>query len=311
MNKHSLLLILALLLAVCLPLCASAESPLNKTVRTREGVEITPLSIRVSDGKATDNSPGSGKVYVIVKFRVTNKTGGDYFFLCDLNLAAEQDGKALDRVTPFAAVLEIVSTSDGSTLPAKNMAPGETVEGEIGWIVDAGWQRLKITYSYEAYGAASAVFTFDRSEVLGGGTGGTKLYEADFRRFERDGWFANNCGWILSDDGVLVITGRTEDWQGPKRVFPLKPGVEYTVRTTVYYWSGPDSATFVLTTEQDGGNWENLAWADVPKGTWVTLEATFTLGRYNEYQLYVETMGAPNLDFAVRDFVIYGPAGGM
>ena len=89
----------------------------------------------------------------------------------------------------------------------------------------------------------------------------------------------------------------------PKRVFDLKAGVPYKVTVEVYQ-DAQDTATFQISVEQDGANWVNLVAAEAPKGEWVTLEATFTLEQFKEYSLYVETVGAPTLDYQIRNFVI-------
>ena len=135
----------------------------------------------------------------------------------------------------------------------------------------------------------------------------TEVYKSDFTLDGMDGWFANNASGKVTEDGAFLITGRSQDWMAPKRVFDLESGVEYTVCVEVYQ-DTLDSATFQISVEQDGANWVNLVAADAPKGEWTKLEATFTLEQFKEYSLYVETVGAPTLDYQIRNFTILGPA---
>ena len=306
------LFVLVLILG-SIPFAAQADSDvLNVPVKCREGVTITPLSIRTSDGKATKNDPGNGKEYVIVCFQLTNNTGRNYFFLCDLNLTAKQDGKKLDQTSPFNVIYEIVATKKAGqvydSLPAKEIQPGETITGEIGWIVDRNWKELEVTYSYEEFGSASAVFTFRKNGL---NSGLTELYRSDFTRADLDGWVINMCDGEVTKEGAVLVYNRTEDWQTLKRKFNLKSGVEYKVSADVYVSRHTGPTTFMITVEQDGANWVNLVSADVQWGQWTTIETNFTLQPFKEYSLYVETLNAPNLDFYIRNFTILGPKGGL
>ena len=134
-----------------------------------------------------------------------------------------------------------------------------------------------------------------------------EVYKSDFTLDGMDGWFANNASGKVTEDGAFLITGRSQDWMAPKRVFDLESGVEYTVCVEVYQ-DAVDSATFQISVAQDGANWINLVAADAPKGEWTKLETTFTLEKFKEYSLYVETIGAPTLDYQIRNFTIMGPA---
>ena len=130
-----------------------------------------------------------------------------------------------------------------------------------------------------------------------------EIYKSDFTLPGMDDGFANNATGTVTEDGAFLITGRSQDWMAPKRVFDLKAGVPYKVTVEVYQ-DAQDTATFQISVEQDGANWVNLVAAEAPKGEWVTLEATFTLEQFKEYSLYVETVGAPTLDYQIRNFVI-------
>ena len=305
------------LLLGCVPLpVRAADGMFNVPFRSDEGVIITPLSIRVSDGKASHSDPGTGKVFVLVALQVTNQTGGTYFF-SDMNLAARVDGKILGMGNMSNVMLDIMSNQmyrgGYGVLPAEFMPQGTTAEGEIGWVVDADWKKLEIDYSFEEFGTPAKTFTFTREDAEGkpaAGSGMTELYRADFDKPGMDGWFTNGCSSRVTMYKEMMVAGRTQDWNGPNRIFNLKPGVEYRVSVEVYQ-RGAASATFLVTVAQDGANWVNLAAAVVPKAKWTTLEATFMLDRYNEYDLYVETYGAPTLSFLIRNFTIHGPKGGL
>ena len=137
-----------------------------------------------------------------------------------------------------------------------------------------------------------------------------ELYKSDFTAEDMEGWFANCATGAVTEEGAFRITGRTADWNAPKRVFGLKDGIEYKVTVEVYQ-DAVESATFKISVEQDGANWVNLLVAEVPKGEWTSLEVTFTLEKYNEYSLYVETEGFANIDYEIRDFTILGPEGAL
>jgi len=138
--------------------------------------------------------------------------------------------------------------------------------------------------------------------------GWTVWYKSNFTSSYMDGWFAKAGVGIPTGDGRFRITNRTDDWNGPTRAFDLKAGKTYKVAVDVFQKAVP-SATFMITVEQDGGNWVNLADKNVPKSTWTRMETTFKLEQYNSYYLYVETVGAPNIDFEIRNFTIYVPDG--
>ena len=53
-----------------------------------------------------------------------------------------------------------------------------------------------------------------------------EVYKSDFTLDGMDGWFANNASGKVTEDGAFLITGRSQDWMAPKRVFDLESGVE-------------------------------------------------------------------------------------
>ncbi len=140
-----------------------------------------------------------------------------------------------------------------------------------------------------------------------------ELYRADFTAENMGGWEANNAKGSVTDEGAFLITGRTADWNAPKRMFALTPGVEYTISVEVYQ-DKADEATFMISVEHYAGgtpSWENLVTGTVAKGEWTTLEGTFTMDKFDSYALYVETLNNANLDYQIKNFVICGPEGAL
>ena len=163
---------LSILLSLCMVLYAQAapavESDLNVSKTTPEGITLTALNIRTSDG-APSNQPDPGKEYVIVTFELTNGTGDTYFFWRDFNLLARQDGTDLEQVIPFTVELEIAAEEmyhqGPGSMRAGDITAGSTVTGEVGWVVDTGWQELQVNFMTEAFSDITAVFTFHPAEV--------------------------------------------------------------------------------------------------------------------------------------------------
>ncbi len=132
-------------------------------------------------------------------------------------------------------------------------------------------------------------------------------YTSDFAR-DTDGWTARSMGGasVLLQEGGLRITGRSGDWHSPGREFSLSPGTAYEVRTLVYQ-DGAPAATFMISvahTVNEKESYENLARADVRKGEWTELSASYAAGAYDRFVLYVETLGAPALSFTIKDFSV-------
>lgn len=132
-------------------------------------------------------------------------------------------------------------------------------------------------------------------------------YASDFSAGE-DGWYARSGGGasVAAADGALTITGRTDDWNSPGRDFPLVPGKSYNVSVQVKQ-DGEARATFKISVAHtlDGvESYENLGEAAATRGDWTTISGSWSAGEFDRFVLYVETSGAPTLDFAIRDFKV-------
>ena len=141
----------------------------------------------------------------------------------------------------------------------------------------------------------------------------TEVYRSDFSE-GMDGWYARSAGGAtvaVLPDGVLRIEGRTADWNSPGRDFDLVPGGEYTLSVEVRQ-DAMDSTAFMISVAHtlDGAEtYENLAHGAVSKGEWTELRGSYTAGGFQRFVLYVETTGAPELDFEIRNFCVTAPKG--
>lgn len=138
------------------------------------------------------------------------------------------------------------------------------------------------------------------------------VYASDFS-IGTDGWYARSMGSakISVTDGVLTITGRTDSWNSPGRDFPLVCGGKYEMSVMVYQDEIP-SATLMISvahTKDGAESYENLGRAVVPSGEWAEISAAYTAGDYEKFVLYVETVGASDISFSMKDFVLTAPFG--
>ncbi len=135
------------------------------------------------------------------------------------------------------------------------------------------------------------------------------VYRSDFTQ-GTDGWYARSAGGAevsLTEDGGLLIVGRTADWNSPGRNFDLTRGEEYELSVQVRQ-NGADSARFMISVAHSAGgveSYENLGAGSAKKGEWTTVTGAYTAGMYEQFVLYVETTGAPSLDFEIRDFTVH------
>lgn len=134
-------------------------------------------------------------------------------------------------------------------------------------------------------------------------------YTSDFSQ-GLDGWFPRSTGSAeaVAEDGVLKISGRTDSWNSPGRYFDLVPGSQYEISAEVYQDS-LDSAEFMISvahTRNGTESYENLARAVAKKGEWTRLSCTYTFGEFDQYVLYVETVGNGSLSFSMRNFHVKG-----
>lgn len=139
------------------------------------------------------------------------------------------------------------------------------------------------------------------------------VYQSDFSA-GTDGWYARSGGGArasVTADDALRTEGRTADWHSPGRDFDLVPGGKYSLRVQVRQ-EQRDSAAFMISvahTADGAESYENLARGTALKGQWTTLQGTYTAGEFDRFVLYVETVGASDLAFDIRDFRVTAPEG--
>ena len=132
-------------------------------------------------------------------------------------------------------------------------------------------------------------------------------YASDFSQ-GTDGWYARSAGEasISVEEGVLTITGRSATWNSPGRDFPLVAGKKYTVSVEVMQTAKDSMELMISAAHSKSGleSYENIARAKAPSGEWTTISATYTPGAYDNYILYVETVGDGTCDFSMRNFKV-------
>ena len=149
--------------------------------------------------------------------------------------------------------------------------------------------------------------------AAGRGEAGTEVYCSDFSA-GTDGWYARSAGGASISalpEGALRIEGRTADWNSPGRDFDLVLGGTYALSVEVRQ-DAMDSAAFMISVAHtlDGAEtYENLAHGVAPRGEWTELRGSYTAGGFQRFVLYVETTGAPELDFDIRFFRVTAPEG--
>ncbi len=133
------------------------------------------------------------------------------------------------------------------------------------------------------------------------------LYESDFSS-KTDGWYGRGCAVLVTKEG-LMAAGRTATWNSPGRPFTLTPGMTYEITVNVKQ-SKLESGRFILSVEHARNGettYENLAFAEVKKDTWMTISATWTAGDYDTYILYIEG-GEKDTPFVINNFGLYSAA---
>ena len=127
-----------------------------------------------------------------------------------------------------------------------------------------------------------------------------------------DGWYARGAEKAYrTTEGTLRTEGRSSDWHSPGRDFALVEGAEYRLSVEVFQ-DEKDSANFMISvahTKDGSETYENLARGSAAKGEWTLLEGSWTAGDFDRYVLYVETTGAPELSYEIRDFRVEAPNG--
>ena len=139
------------------------------------------------------------------------------------------------------------------------------------------------------------------------------LYLSDFSN-DADGWVARSTGSAsvsVLPEGALRIVGRESDWNSPGRDFDLVPGGRYVFSVEARQ-DQQDAANFMVSVAHtaDGvETYENLAFATARRGEWTRLAGEYKAGDFSRFVLYVETVGASELDFDIRDFTLDAPEG--
>ncbi len=139
--------------------------------------------------------------------------------------------------------------------------------------------------------------------------GSATVYASDFSK-DADGWYGRGASVAVSG-GALHTEGRTSDWNSPGRDFDLIEGGKYHLSVQVLQ-NEVNSANFMISVahSKDGmETYENLARGTAKKGEWTTLQGDYTAGGFDRFVLYVETTGAPDLAYDIKDFIVTAPDG--
>ncbi|MBQ6233525.1 MAG: endo-1,4-beta-xylanase [Clostridia bacterium] len=143
------------------------------------------------------------------------------------------------------------------------------------------------------------------------GEGNVTVYNSKFAE-SLDGWYARGSGSVsLAAPNNLHMAGRQSDWNSPGRDFAMVPGVTYGISAQVRQQQA-DSAHFMISVAHAANGaetYENLASGDAARDKWITLQCEYTAGQYDRFVLYVETTGAPNIEFDIRNFRVTAPEG--
>ncbi len=146
--------------------------------------------------------------------------------------------------------------------------------------------------------------------ALGAAGENVSVYASDFSA-GTDGWYGRGASVFSTAEGTLKTTGRQSDWHSPGRDFNLTEGTKYLLSVEVLQTEA-DSASFMISIAHTSGgveSYENLAFGAAPKGEWTRLTGTYTAGNYERSVLYVETTGAADLTYEIRDFTVDAPEG--
>lgn len=134
-----------------------------------------------------------------------------------------------------------------------------------------------------------------------------RSYVSDFTQ-GTDGWYPRSAGQaaLIADEGILTITGRNATWNSPGRDFNLQPGKKYLITVQVMHHEDEAFELMLSAAHSKNGleSYENLGKVKAQKGCWTTLTASYSPAEYDNYILYVETVGMGTRDFSIRNFTI-------
>ena len=132
------------------------------------------------------------------------------------------------------------------------------------------------------------------------------IYCSDYSR-DLDGWFGAPMESVKLErlpENALHVEGRDIDWASPQRSFELIPHRAYTVSVDIRHNAAQDVYFMISVAQCSDGEWTylNLAFGNVDQGDWHTISGVYVPEAFDSYVLYVETIGAPELAFDIRDF---------
>ena len=138
------------------------------------------------------------------------------------------------------------------------------------------------------------------------GASAEMIYSSDYSR-DLDGWFAAPMETVKLErlsENALHVEGRNIDWEGPSRNFELIPNRAYTVSVDIRHNAAQDVYFMITAAQCSDGEWTylNLAFGNVNQGEWQTISGVYVPEAFDSYVMYVETVGAPDLAFDIRDF---------
>nr|AHF26081.1 endo-1,4-beta-xylanase [uncultured bacterium Contigcl_1764b] len=134
------------------------------------------------------------------------------------------------------------------------------------------------------------------------------VYTSDFGKDE-DGWYGRGAQSFRTAESTLRTVGRQSDWNSPGRDFDLIEGGKYDLSVEVRQ-DELDSASFMISIAHSAEGvetYENLAFGQAAKGEWTTLKGSYEAGAFDRSVLYVETTGAPTLEYEIRNFTVTAP----
>ncbi len=140
-------------------------------------------------------------------------------------------------------------------------------------------------------------------------------YRSDFSE-GLDGWYPRSgneaAALTVTEEGGILMTGRTGTWNSPGRDFELVPGRTYNVSVLVKQETG-EPLNFILScakTRNEEESYENWCSGSVPSGEWTMISGSHVCSKGDKFVLYVEG-GTENAEFQIKDFIIAEPVSGF
>ena len=307
------LLVILAALALCLPL-ALAE---DKTVTTFDFESGVPGQF-IQSGSAKPTVSTDVAHSGTSSLHVTGRSGNNWDAV-DLNAAAMGIKTGVPaKITAWVYVDSeeagtfVIAKSDGDYATLGSVScPGRTwtqltADFDLNQPVNLRFQN-----SYDSTGWNNVEYYLDDVVVeVGQAEESTEPpidYKSDFSA-GTDGWYARSGGGAalsVTEDGALLITGRTATWNSPGRDFALVTGKPYKISVWVKQDQLKDPILMVSIAHTRNGSesYENLGTVVAKQGEWCLIECSYIAGRYDKNVLYVEGAGAET-DFMIKDFTI-------